>query len=80
MIGLRKYGIAGACICVIAAFLTVFSTINFIGFAWFCTPDMYSDTYVARLMWQEKTLFPESWVFGNQFYVCVTPVLAACFY
>lgn len=80
MIGLRKYGIAGACICVIAAFLTVFSIINFIGFAWFCTPDMYSDTYVARLMWQEKTLFPESWVFGNQFYVCVTPVLAAGFY
>lgn len=80
MSSIRKNGIQTACILVIAAFLAVFSVINFFGFEQFCTPDMYSDTYVARLMWQEKTIFPESWVFGNQFYVCVTPVLAAVFY
>ena len=80
MSSVRKNGIQIASIFVIVAFLAVFSIINFLGFARFCTPDMYSDTYVARLMWQEKTIFPESWVFGNQFYVCVTPVLAAAFY
>ena len=42
--------------------------------------DMYADMNLAKLMWQEKTLFPESWVFGNQLSVVSTPVLAAIFY
>ena len=51
----------------------------------FCNPqvfnlDMYSDAQVAKLMWEEKTLFPENWVFGNQYYVVATPVLSALFY
>ncbi len=65
---------------VILAFLGAFTIINFWGFERFCTADMYSDTYLSRLMWEEKTIFPESWVFGNQFYVFVTPVAAALFY
>lgn len=42
--------------------------------------DIYSDAMVAKEMWKEKTLFPENWVFGNQFYVAATPVLAALMY
>ncbi|MBQ3077294.1 MAG: hypothetical protein IJC43_05505 [Clostridia bacterium] len=41
---------------------------------------MYGDLYLTRLMWEEKSLFPDSWVFGNQFYVLTTPVLAALIY
>ena len=51
------------------AFLIVFGIINFMGFEQFCVPDMYADTLVARLMWEEKTLFPRGFVFGNQLYV-----------
>jgi len=64
----------------IAAFITAFAAVNFMGFEKFCTADMYEDTLVARLMWEQKTLFPSGWVFGNQFYVTATPVLAALFY
>lgn len=42
--------------------------------------DMQSDAQVARLMWEQKTLFPENWVFGNQYYIVATPVLSALFY
>ena len=42
--------------------------------------DMYSDAQVAKLMWEQKTLFPENWVFGNQLYVVASPVLSALFY
>lgn len=61
-------------------YLLAFSVINFQGLTKFINPDMYSDTLIARYMWEEKTLFPSSWVFGNQFYVVATPVLAALFY
>ena len=54
--------------------------INFQGFPRYCDTDMYSDTLVAKLMWEQKTLFPQNWVFGNQFYVIATPVLCALFY
>lgn len=67
-------------IAVIAAFFAVFSFINFCGFAVCASPDMYEDTLVAKLMWENKTLFPDSYIFGNQFYVAATPVLAALFY
>lgn len=77
---IRKHGNKIAAVCTILVFLTVFSIINFCGFERYCTADMYSDTYLSRLMWQEKTIFPEDWVFGNQFYVFVTPVFAALFY
>jgi len=67
-------------IVLILAYLTAFSIINFCGFEQFCNADMYSDTLVTKFMWEQKSLFPEGWVFGNQFYVFVTPSLAALIY
>lgn len=64
----------------IAAYLGMFTIINFRGFAQFCDSDMYSDTLIAKFMWEQKTLFPKNWIFGNQYYVVATPVLAALFY
>ena len=46
----------------------------------FYTTDMYADVMAAVQMWEEKTLFPEKWVFGNQLYCFSTPVLAAILY
>jgi len=65
---------------VILAYLAVFTVIDFRGFARLATSDMYEDTLAARLMWEQKTLFPGNYLFGNQFYVAATPVLAALFY
>ena len=65
---------------VLLAYLIAFGIINFRGFAYLCTTDMYEDTLVARLMWEQKTLFPKNFLFGNQFYVIAIPVLAALFY
>ena len=64
------------CLC----YLAVFAVINFVGFEQFGTPDMYVDTLVGKLMWEEKTLFPYAFVFGNQLYIVATPVLSALFY
>ncbi|MEG2519549.1 MAG: hypothetical protein RSB65_07870 [Oscillospiraceae bacterium] len=65
---------------ILAAFLSIFTLINFNGFEKFCNSDMYADTLVSKLMWEQKTIFPEGWTFGNQFYVVATPVIAALFY
>ena len=65
---------------VLLCYLAAFGIINFAGFEKFCTTDMYEDTLVARLIWEQKTLFPQNYLFGNQFYVIATPVLAALFY
>ena len=64
----------------IFAYLAVFAVINIFGFELFCDCDMYPDTLVARLMWEQKTLFPDGWVFGNQLYILATPALAALMY
>lgn len=64
------------CVC----YLAVFAVINFFGFEQFGTPDMYVDTLVGKLTWEQKTLFPYAFVFGNQLYVVATPVLSALFY
>lgn len=45
----------------------------------YCT-DMYSDMLYAVRAWEEKTIFPDGWVFGNQFYVIATPVVSALLY
>lgn len=58
------------CICIM--------NIGFLGK--YLTSDMYGDLWVAKLMWEQKTLFPENWVFGNQLYILATPNLAALFY
>ncbi len=65
---------------VILGYLCVYTVIDFHGFARLCTSDMYEDTLVARLMWEQKTLFPANYLFGNQFYIVATPVLSALFY
>lgn len=65
---------------VILCFFAVFAVINFKCFARFCEQDMYADTLVAKLMWEQKTLFPYGYVFGNQLYMVATPVLCALFY
>ncbi len=72
--------LTGLTIGVMLCFFAVFALINFKCFTYFCEPDMYADTLVARLMWEGKSLFPFAYVFGNQLYVIATPVLAALFY
>ncbi len=67
-------------ILVLLAYFAVFAIVNFAGFAYFCNADMYEDTLIARLMWEQKTLFPANYIFGNQYYVIATPVFAALFY
>lgn len=78
----RKNGIFiyGLVICSILAYLGVFTLINMHTLERFCNSDVYADMQVAKRMWEQKTLFPEGWIFGNQFYVVATPVLAAVFY
>ncbi len=75
-----EYLWAAAAALVILAYLAVFTLVDFRGFGRLATADMYEDTLVARLMWEEKTLFPKRYLFGNQFYIVATPVLAALFY
>lgn len=41
--------------------------------------DIYNDILLAHIMAENGTLFPSSWIFGNQYYVVSTPVLAAFF-
>lgn len=65
--------IAASAVYILSALLT-----NILGDCWF-TKDMYSDAYLAGLMAREGTLFPDSWVFGNQYYVIATPAVAALF-
>lgn len=67
-------------IAVIAAYLVGYGIINFWGFPLFCDTDMFADTTIAKLIWEQKSLFPEGWIFSNQYYVIATPVLCALFY
>lgn len=64
----------------IAGFLLTYTIMNVYGFDLYCNTDMYADTLISKLIWEEKTLFPDGWVFSNQYYVAATPVLAALFY
>ncbi|MBQ3000704.1 MAG: hypothetical protein IJD63_03040 [Oscillospiraceae bacterium] len=41
---------------------------------------MYTDMRYAVEAWEEKSIFPDGWIFGNQLYAVATPVLAAIFY
>ncbi len=75
----RTVAVTGLLI-LLAGYLIAFSIINFCGMARFMTGDVYEDTLVARYMWERKSIFPEGWVFGNQYYVIATPVLAALCY
>ena len=42
--------------------------------------DMFADASVAQKIFQQKTLFPRDWLFGNQYYIIATPAVAALFY
>ncbi len=69
-----------ACFAVLIIYITLILMTNIGGFKIYCTADMLSDINVARMMWQQKTLFPEGWVFGNQYYIIATPVLCSLMY
>lgn len=62
-----------------ALFFTGVLWINFFGRKWYCM-DMYTDAYLATLMATQHTIFPDGWIFGNQYYGFATPVLAAVIY
>lgn len=72
--------LAAAVIGCILAQLLLFAYLNFRGFSRYCNSDTFADMQVARRMWEQKTLFPDGWAFGNQCYVVATPVLAALAY
>lgn len=81
----RKRAVIERCLivmlgCCILAYLGMCAIINFRGFERYCDSDMYADTLVSRLMWEQKTFFPKNWIFSNQFYFIATPVLSALFY
>lgn len=50
--------------------------INLNGQQWLCY-DMYYDAVFAEYMSKSGSFFPENWVFGNQYYIVATPVVAA---
>lgn len=75
-----KWSLITITICCILAYLTIFAILNVYGFERYCNADTYADTLVAKKMWEQKTLFPQDWIFGNQYYVIATPVLAALLY
>jgi len=63
----------------IVAYITAIVYFNFNGSVFFIF-DVYSDALVAKYMADGATLFPENWVFGNQYYVVSTSVIAAILY
>ena len=48
--------------------------------ALFYRMDTYTYSYEARLMFEQRTCFPENWIFGNQYHIIASPNLAALFY
>ena len=54
--------------------------INFSQNPLFYCADMYSDMMFSVAAWEKASIFPEGWVFGNQYYAVATPVLAALMY
>ena len=46
----------------------------------FYVTDMYTDIIYATEFWEHGSIFPDGWIFGNQFYVIATPVLAGLIY
>ena len=64
----------------LAAFFALFALINFRYMPRFIDGDIYADMELAREIWRKKSLFPDNWVYGNQYYTVATPVIAALFY
>jgi len=59
--------------------LAAICLVNFYAYPQWYDSDMYLDILYASKAWKEKSIFPENWIFGNQFYVVSTPVIAALF-
>lgn len=49
-----------------------------LGCLWnYMTSDMYGDMWVSKLMWEQKTILPSDWGFGNQIYLAAPPNMCA---
>ena len=79
MKGLQNHKREYISVILIAAFLICIFGLNLFAFGDYMDSDVYGDVYVAKLMWEQKTIFPENWCFGNQLYVAATPNVAALF-
>lgn len=53
--------------------------INFHSALWY-RMDCYTYAYEGRLMYETCSLFPENWIFSNQYHIIASPNLAAAFY
>ena len=65
---------------IIVLFFALIVYINFLQNPNFYCTDMYSDMCYSQEVWEHKSIFPEGWVFGNQFYAVATPVVASIFF
>jgi len=71
----------GVCFAVLVLMLIILLAaiclVNLCAYPQWYHSDMYLDILYASKAWKEKSLFPENWMFGNQYYVVATPVIAA---
>ncbi len=67
------------CIIFIFAFIVGIFLINLNSENWY-NMDIYGDAMYAKYSFEAKSLFPENWIFGNQFYVVATPNVASLIY
>ena len=63
----------------LAVFFGLFAFVNFFYMPRFIDGDIYADMELAREIWRKKALFPDNWVYGNQYYTVATPVAASNF-
>lgn len=75
----KKYGLQILLLIMLAVYCGAILVINFSMDPTYYVTDMYSDIQFAQEAWKHKSIFPEGWVFGNQFYAVATPVVAAVF-
>lgn len=75
-----RYGQYALLIAMLCAYFAAIVMCNFCLSPFCFETDMYTDMNYATYVWEQKTVFPEGWLFGNQVYVVATPVLAALFY
>ena len=61
-------------------FALTYLYLNVFCFERYATSDVYADMLYAMEAWDAKSIFPDGWVFGNQFYTVATPVLCSLLY
>lgn len=76
---LREKGILLLLAGILCVYFAAICLINFSGRPSFYCTDMYADMVFAAKAWEQKTLIPDGWLFGNQLYVVATPALAALY-